>query len=253
MENWKDGPSQALGSFLMPSISSCRILVVGAGGIGCELLKTLVLSGFEDIEVIDLDTIDYSNLNRQFLFSKQHVGMSKSRVAKESVLKLNPTAKIKSHHANIKDTAYGPSYMKQFNIVMNALDNLSARRHVNRVCLAADVPLIESGTAGYLGQVQVIRKGITECFECEPKPTPTTYPVCTIRSNPTSPIHCIVWAKMLFMRLYGKSDDSNAVTDLEEEESSKEIPKNEEDEETVKDLDEEEKKKYRKSKEINGR
>ena len=54
--------------------------MVGAGGIGCELLKTLVLSGFEDIEMIDLDTIDISNLNRQFLFRKRHVGMSKAQV-----------------------------------------------------------------------------------------------------------------------------------------------------------------------------
>jgi molybdopterin/thiamine biosynthesis adenylyltransferase len=54
--------------------------MVGAGGIGCELLKTLALCGFEDIEMIDLDTIDVSNLNRQFLFRKRHVGMSKAQV-----------------------------------------------------------------------------------------------------------------------------------------------------------------------------
>ena len=57
-----------------------KVLMVGAGGIGCELLKTLALSGFADVELIDLDTIDVSNLNRQFLFRRRHVGMSKAKV-----------------------------------------------------------------------------------------------------------------------------------------------------------------------------
>lgn len=107
---------------------------------------------------IDLDTIDTSNLNRQFLFQKQHVGKSKALIAREAALKYNPNAEIQAYHANVKDTEFGPSYMGGFDLVMNALDNLSARRHVNRICLAANIPLIESGTAGYLGQVQVIKK-----------------------------------------------------------------------------------------------
>lgn len=56
---------------------------------------------------------------------------------------------------DVKDERYGPDYIKRFDLVMNALDNLAARRHVNRLCLATGVPLIESGTAGYLGQVSV--------------------------------------------------------------------------------------------------
>ncbi|KAH8556244.1 hypothetical protein BGW37DRAFT_5317 [Umbelopsis sp. PMI_123] len=197
-----------LGHTLHQRVASSRVLMVGAGGIGCELLKNLVLSGFKNIEVVDLDTIDLSNLNRQFLFQKQHIKKSKALVAKESALKFNSSANIISHHANIKDKEFSVEWFKGFDLVLNALDNLDARRHVNMMCLAADVPLIESGTTGYLGQAYVIKKDVTECFDCTPKVTPTTYPVCTIRSTPSAPIHCIVWAKSyLFSQLFGNSEE----------------------------------------------
>lgn len=184
--------------------SESRVLAVGAGGIGCELLKTLVLSGFQDITIIDLDTIEISNLNRQFLFRKRHVGQSKSQVAREAALKIAPQAKIRAFHDNVKSEKFNVDFFKSFSIVLNGLDNLDARRHVNRIALAAKVPLVESGTAGYKGQVTVHRGGETECFECQPKPIPKKYPVCTIRNTPDKPIHCIVWSKdLLFPRLFG--------------------------------------------------
>uniref|UniRef100_A0A671UV40 SUMO-activating enzyme subunit 2 n=1 Tax=Sparus aurata TaxID=8175 RepID=A0A671UV40_SPAAU len=187
---------------LADSLSTCKVLVVGAGGIGCELLKNLVLTGFKNIEVIDLDTIDVSNLNRQFLFQKKHVGKSKAQVAKESALQFCPTANITAYHDSIMNPDYNVEFFRQFVLVMNALDNRAARNHVNRMCLAADIPLIESGTAGYLGQVTVIKKGMTECYECQPKPTQKTFPGCTIRNTPSEPIHCIVWAKYLFKLIF---------------------------------------------------
>jgi ubiquitin-like 1-activating enzyme E1 B len=72
---------------------------------------------------------------------------------------------------------------------------------VNKMCLAADVPLIESGTTGFNGQVQVIKKGVTACYDCTPKETPKSFPVCTIRSTPSQPIHCIVWGKSYLLKL----------------------------------------------------
>lgn len=66
--------------------------------------------------------------------------------------------KLEAHHANIKDSQFNIEFFQSFNLVFNALDNLDARRHVNKMCLAADVPLIESGTTGFNGQVQVIKK-----------------------------------------------------------------------------------------------
>ncbi|XP_069571259.1 SUMO-activating enzyme subunit 2 isoform X1 [Brachyistius frenatus] len=197
---------------LADSLSACKVLVVGAGGIGCELLKNLVLTGFKNIEVIDLDTIDVSNLNRQFLFQKKHVGKSKAQVAKESALQFCPSANITAYHDSIMNPDYNTEFFRKFMLVMNALDNRAARNHVNRMCLAADIPLIESGTAGYLGQVSVIKKGLTECYECQPKPTQKTFPGCTIRNTPSEPIHCIVWAKYLFNQLFGEEDADQEVS-----------------------------------------
>lgn len=93
---------------------------------------------------------------------------------------------------------FGLTFFKRFTMVLNALDNRAARNHVNRMCLAADIPLIESGTAGYEGQVELIKKGMSQCYECTPKATQKTYPGCTIRNTPSEPIHCIIWAKHLF-------------------------------------------------------
>ncbi|KAF8066301.1 SAE2 [Scenedesmus sp. PABB004] len=237
-------------------ISAARVLAVGAGGIGCELLKTLVLTGFRRIDVvraaaagaaarrgaaraaqhaqrrqaaarpahgpaaaprrqIDLDTIETSNLNRQFLFRRAHVGQSKAAVAADVVRGFAPQATITAYQANIKEPRFGVDFFSGFDIVLNGLDNMDARRHVNRLCVAAGVPLVESGTAGYVGQVSVHVKGSTECYECTPRGSgrAKSYPICTLRNTPDKPIHCVVWAKeLLFPRLFGKVD----VSDLDE-------------------------------------
>ncbi|KAI9298110.1 hypothetical protein K502DRAFT_286916 [Neoconidiobolus thromboides FSU 785] len=194
---------------IIKSIQNSKVLLVGAGGIGCEVIKNLVLMNFPYIEVVDLDTIDYSNLNRQFLFQKKHVKQSKALVAAKAAQEFNANVKIVPHHANIMDEKFDLNWFKTFNIVFNALDNLEARRYVNRMCLLSDTPLIESGTAGYFGQSTVIKKNVTECFECVPKETPKTFPVCTIRLTPSLPIHCIVWAKSyLFNQLFGEEEEN---------------------------------------------
>lgn len=194
----------------LSAIKGSKVLMVGAGGIGCELLKSLALSGFQDIHIIDMDTIEVSNLNRQFLFRHTHVGQSKAKVARDAVLRFRPQISITSYHANVKDSDFNVDFFKQFSVVLNGLDNLDARRHVNRLCLAAAVPLVESGTTGFLGQVTVHIKGQTECYECQPKPAPKTYPVCTITSTPSKFVHCIVWAKeLLFAKLFGDKNQDN--------------------------------------------
>ncbi len=200
-----------------------RVLVVGAGGIGCEVLKNLVLTGFHHIDVIDMDTIDVSNLNRQFLFRHHHVGHSKAVVACGAAKAFNSLCDVTPHHDNVTADAFGVTFFQQFSVVLNALDNIAARKYVNRLCLAANVPLVESGTGGYLGQVQTIQKGVAECYECKPKPVPKGYAACTINNSPSRPIHCIVWAKWKFIDFFSQNSQKGDLHGDEEEEKEDEI------------------------------
>ncbi|KAI9219987.1 hypothetical protein BC828DRAFT_384645 [Blastocladiella britannica] len=205
-----------LGNEHASRVANAHVLVVGAGGIGCELIKNLALLPVAAIDIVDLDTIDVTNLNRQFLFHRKHVGMSKAEVARDSALGYNPAVNITSTHGNIiTDPRFTVPYFGSFQLVFNALDNLAARRHVNLMCVAAGVPLVDAGTGGYRGQscVHWPKAGL-ECYECTPKATPKTFPVCTIRSTPSVPIHCIVWAKdFLFPLLFGEDPNAAAGSD----------------------------------------
>lgn len=202
---------------LQREIEQAKILLVGAGGIGCEVLKNLTLTGFKSIDAVDLDTIDVSNLNRQFLFNKSNVGQSKSKVAIEIAKKeYTPSTDgllLNSIHNSIMSSEFDVDFFKQYSIVINALDNRAARSHVNRMCLSAEVPLLESGTAGYTGQSKLIKNALTSCYECDGiQKEGRTYPTCTIRNTPSQPIHCIVWAKHLFHQLFGEDDPDNDVS-----------------------------------------
>ena len=161
-----------------------------------------------------------SNLNRQFLFRPEHVGQPKALVAARAVQAFNPKVEVTAHFANVKDERFGVDFVRGFDVVLNALDNVDARRHVNRLCLAADVPLFDSGTTGYVGQVTAIQRGVTACYDCKPKATQRVYPVCTIRSTPEKPVHCIVWAKELFKLLFGAAADSMLYEDPQASERS---------------------------------
>ncbi|KAK3714712.1 NEDD8 activating enzyme [Vermiconidia calcicola] len=187
------------------NIEKSKVLVIGAGGLGCEILKNLALSGFKNIDVIDMDTIDVSNLNRQFLFREKDVGRAKASVAAEFVMKRVPSCKINAFVGKIQDK--DEDYYMQFNIVICGLDSIEARRWINATLVGmVDMenpdslkPLIDGGTEGFKGQSRVIFPTMTSCIECQldmhaPR---AAVPLCTLATIPRQPQHCIEWAHII--------------------------------------------------------
>ncbi|EZG46940.1 putative ubiquitin activating enzyme [Gregarina niphandrodes] len=201
--------------------ADAKVLLVGAGGIGCEVLKNIVLSGVRDISIVDMDSIDVTNLNRQFLFCKEDVGKSKAKVAAQAIrYYLRPGTpkdlKVRSFVQKVQDLQL--AFISEHDFVINALDNLEARRYVNGVCVKLGLPLFEAGSTGDRGQSYALwsRAG-TECFDCREQPKVTVFPVCTIRLSPEKPEHCIAWARFLFESLFeSEEQDDNALKDVGE-------------------------------------
>lgn len=198
-EDWVPGPET------IRALETSKILVIGAGGLGCEILKNLALSGFKDIHVIDMDTIDISNLNRQFLFRQSDIGKPKAEVAAAFVESRVKGVKITPYVGKIQDK--DEDYYMQFKIVVCGLDSIEARRWINATLIGmvdsenpeSLKPLIDGGTEGFKGQARVILPTLSSCIECQldmhaPRPA---VPLCTIATIPRQPQHCIEWAHQI--------------------------------------------------------
>uniref|UniRef100_A0A8C7L374 NEDD8-activating enzyme E1 catalytic subunit n=1 Tax=Oncorhynchus kisutch TaxID=8019 RepID=A0A8C7L374_ONCKI len=178
-------------------LETCKILVIGAGGLGCELLKNLALSGFRHIHVVDMDTIDISNLNRQFLFRPNDVGRPKADVAADFVNNRIPGCKVVPYPLQL--TCRIPEY------------SIIARRWMNGMLISllsyndgvldpsSIIPLIDGGTEGFKGNARVILPGMTACIDCTLAlyPPQINFPMCTIASMPRLPEHCVEYVRML--------------------------------------------------------
>ena len=204
-------------------LANKKILIVGAGGLGCELLKLLVINGFKQISIIDMDKIERSNLNRQFLFDHSSIGKYKSEIAVKKIYEYrqDPTLKIESYIGNIKDEdKFGTKFYSNFDLILNGLDNNDARYYINSVCVKLNIPFINSGSEGIYGMVNWHIRGITPCFACKNIiKDEDVIPICSIRLKPEKLDHCVAWGKVLFEQIFISNNPSN---DNEEDNKDKE-------------------------------
>jgi len=199
-----------------------QILCVGAGGLGCELLKGLALSGFRRITVIDMDTVDVSNLNRQFLFGPGDIGLPKATAAARAIMNRIEGCVVTPVVGRLEDQP--PEWWYSHELVVLGLDSVEARARVNEIVATnrlrwEDVPeaervpggptvrpvpnsvhaLVDGGSQGFQGNFRVIVPGQSACFECTRYlfPPQVVFPLCTLAETPRSPEHCVEWARLV--------------------------------------------------------
>jgi molybdopterin/thiamine biosynthesis adenylyltransferase len=146
-------------------LQSARVLVVGAGALGNEILKNLVLLGFERIVVVDLDKIEESNLSRTILYHSGDVGSYKAEAAARSVLTLAPNVKVKPLVANVVQDC-GLGIFAWSDVIIAGLDNREARLWINRCAWKMNRPWIDGAIEGINGVARVFVAGAAPCYEC---------------------------------------------------------------------------------------
>lgn len=196
-----------LGQKFQRKMGKSNYFIVGAGALGCEYLKNFAMMGMctktenGKLIITDMDTIEKSNLNRQFLFRSHDVRQPKSTVASAAAQKMNPNLNIEAQTNRVSpDTehVYNDEFFERLDGVCNALDNIDARIYVDRRCVYYHKPLIESGTLGTKGNVQVVKPFLTESYSSTQDPPEKSIPICTLKNFPNAIEHTLQWARDTF-------------------------------------------------------
>ncbi|MHA1986201.1 MAG: ThiF family adenylyltransferase [Promethearchaeota archaeon] len=135
-------------------VSNGCIMIVGIGALGCEIAKDFALMGIGKLILVDLDTIETSNLSRQMLFRPGDEGRPKAEVAGERLKEMNPYVNIDFYFEKLQKLPM--SVFEESDVIIAALDNFNARLDLNKICLRMKKPMVEGGTVGFEGHVQIV-------------------------------------------------------------------------------------------------
>lgn len=209
------------GKEFQKKMGASKYFIVGAGALGCEYLKNFAMLGMctkagnGKLFVTDMDTIEKSNLNRQFLFRPHDVQNNKSTVAGAAAQRMNPDLNCIPHTNRVcteTEHIYDDGFFEGLDGVCNALDNIDARVYMDRRCVYYHKPLIESGTLGTKGNVQVVIPWLTESYSSTQDPPEKSIPICTLRNFPNAIEHTLQWARDTFEGIF--SNPATAAIDF---------------------------------------
>lgn len=166
-----------------------------------------------EIVITDMDLIEKSNLNRQFLFRPHDVQKAKAKTAANAIKKMNPEIKVTAYELRVgseTEKVFSEEFFGKLNGVANALDNVDARIYMDRKCVFNRLPLVESGTLGTMGNVQVIVPFLTESYSSSQDPPEKSIPICTLKNFPNAIEHTLQWARDMFEGLFTQSPENAA-------------------------------------------
>ena len=146
-------------------LTNARIMVVGSGAIGNELIKNLALLGVGKILIYDMDSIENANLTRSVLYRRKDVGRYKAEVAAERAMEINPDVHAKAFVSNVIDDV-GLGVFRRMDVVLGGLDNREARLHINQSCYKVNRPWIDGAIEALSGFARVFVPGKGACYEC---------------------------------------------------------------------------------------
>jgi len=196
-------------------VKNSRVLIVGIGGLGCEIAKNLAMVGVGQLDLVDMDIIEFSNLNRQLLFVDAEMGEPKAIAAAKKLREINPYIQINAHNTSLE--RLDPQLYKNADLIVGGLDSMNSRLNLNAQSIRFGKPLIDGGVSGYHGHFYTIFPYENACYECNPLPTSEMdeMAACTVVGIPRKRVHCIFKANMRFEEEYNREPNVKDVDEVE--------------------------------------